>query len=315
VTAAAHPQLRLRGVIAALVTPFHPDGTLDLASFDAQVAHVLAGGVHGVVLNGTTGESPTVRWHEVETLLPRLRRAVTASGRAVPLIVGTGTADTAESCDRTARAREAGADAALAVTPYYSRPSAAGVLAHYEAVAAIGLPLVAYHIPSRTGLSLTADELLAILRVPGVVALKESSNGVSMTLALTSGLKDLAPAARPSLLCGDDALFLPALAAGASGGLLASASLVPRELVRLFEAYVAGKNELALAHATRLAPLLAGLYREPNPAPLKAALAARGVIATARLRLPLLTASAGLTAELTSALAALDEEVPTAVSP
>lgn len=300
---------RLRGVIAALVTPFHSDGTLDLASFDAQVAHVLAGGVHAVVLNGTTGESPTVRWQEVETLLPRLRGAVAESGREVPIIVGTGTADTAESCDRTARARLGGADAALAVTPYYSRPSAAGVLAHYEALAAVGLPLVAYHIPSRTGLALTAGELLAVLRVPGVVALKESSGNVSMTLALTSGMKELAPALRPSLLCGDDALFLPALAAGASGGLLASASLVPRELVRLFEAHVAGKNELALARAARLAPLLAGLYREPNPAPLKAALAARGVIATSHLRLPLVTASAGLTADLVSALDALDAEV------
>ncbi|HEY8925179.1 MAG TPA: dihydrodipicolinate synthase family protein, partial [Polyangia bacterium] len=194
--------LRLQGVIAALVTPFHLDGTLDLASFDAQAAFVLAKGVHGVVLNGTTGESPTVRWHEVETLLPRLRAAVARSGRAVPIIVGTGTSDTAESCERTARARAGGADAALAVTPYYSRPSPAGVLAHYQALAAIGLPLVAYHIPSRTGLALTREDLLAILRVPGVVALKESSGNVTMTLALTSALTELDPEARPSLLCG-----------------------------------------------------------------------------------------------------------------
>jgi 4-hydroxy-tetrahydrodipicolinate synthase len=285
----------LHSVIPALVTPFHPDGSLDLASFDALVDFVLAAGVSGLALNGTTGESPTVSWDEAEQLLTRLVERRRHSGPRVPIIVGTGTADTADSCRRTARALALGADAALVVTPYYSRPSATGVRAHFEAIAQVGLPVIGYHIPYRTGLALTADDLLSLLAIPGVIGLKESSGGVAMTLALTARTDR-------AILCGEDALLLPALAAGARGGLLASANLVPAELIELVNVYRKGHNERARALAHGLAPLLDLLYREPNPCPLKAALHARGVIASARVRLPLVPVSEGLQTALAKAL-------------
>lgn len=278
----------LHGVIAALVTPFQPDGELDLPSFDALVDHVLAGGATGLALAGTTGESPTVSWDEVECLLERL---VGRARGCVPILVGTGTADTRESCRRTERARALGADAALIVTPYYSRPSPAGVRAHFAAIAEVGVPLVGYHIPYRTGLSLGVEDLLSILELPGVIGLKESSGGVAMTLAL-HGRTDRA------LLCGEDALLLPALAAGASGGLLASANLAPAELVAVVTAFRNGRWEEAQQRAQRLASLIELLYREPNPCPLKAALHARGIIASPRLRLPLVPVSPALQAAL-----------------
>jgi 4-hydroxy-tetrahydrodipicolinate synthase len=291
----------LKGVIPAVVTPFHQDGRLDLESFDALVDFVLAAGVGGLALLGTTGESPTVPWLEVEALLSRALARRSAGSRPVPIIVGTGTSDTAESCRRTERARALGADAALIVTPYYSRPSAAGVRAHFEAIAEVGLPLVGYHIPYRTGLALSVDDLLSILNVPGVIGLKESSGGVATTLALTARTDR-------AILCGEDPLLLPALACGAAGGILAAANVVPAQLVALMEAHEQGEPARARALAHRLAPVMELLYREPNPCPLKAALHGRGLIASPYVRPPLAAASKPLAAALEQALAALGGE-------
>ena len=213
----------LRGVIVPLVTPFDAAGHIDEPSFCALAEWLLGEGVHGFVLNGTTGESPTVRWPEVERLLQRLRGLV--RGR-VPVLVGTGTYDTAESVERTERARALGADAAFAVVPYYSRPSPAGVLEHYRRIAAVGLPTVAYHIPYRTGLTLDLTTLRALLALPGIIGLKESSGG----------LHNVAPLAAvgPAILCGEDALLLGALEAVATGGIIAAANVAPRAFVELY---------------------------------------------------------------------------------
>jgi 4-hydroxy-tetrahydrodipicolinate synthase len=286
----SEPSLDLRGVIVPLVTPFTDDGAVDQRSFVALVEWLLSERVHGFVLNGTTGESPTVHWGEVEALLRRLTATVRGQ---VPVLVGTGTYDTAESVERTTRARALGADGAFAVVPYYSRPAPAGVIEHYRRIAAAGLPVVAYNIPYRTGLTLGVPTLRAILELPGVVGIKESSGGVGNVAAL---------AERGAVLCGEDHLFLPALAVGAAGGILASANVAPAAFVEIHELFTTNRLAEARARVGAVSRLVDRLFAEPNPAPVKWALSHRGRIASGTLRLPMVPISAALAGELAAAL-------------
>jgi 4-hydroxy-tetrahydrodipicolinate synthase len=294
----AHARLtagQLRGVIVPLVTPFTSAGHVDEPALIQLAQGLIAAGVHGLVLAGTTGESPTVRWPEIEAVLPGLIAAI--DGR-VPLLVGTGTNDTAESVERTRRAKELGADAAFAVTPYYSRPGPAGVLAHYRAIAEVGLPVVAYHIPYRTGLTLDMATLAALLAIPGIVGLKDSSGSVANLAQLAARTRHFGPA----LLCGEDALFLDALTAGAHGGIVASANLLPRVFVEVYAAFQANDGSAAAKFAPAR-PVVELLFAEPSPAPLKWALHYNGRLPTPHLRLPLTPVSDALAARLVNALA------------
>jgi 4-hydroxy-tetrahydrodipicolinate synthase len=284
----------LRGVIVPLVTPMRDDGAIDEASFVQLVDWLLSERVDGFVLNGTTGESPTVRWPEVERLLLLLRQRVRGQ---VPVLVGTGTYDTAASVERTERARELGVDGALAVVPYYSRPAPAGVLEHFRRITAVGLPTVAYHIPYRTALALDVPTLRALLALPGIVGIKESSGGLANLTALAAAETGAA------LLCGEDALFADALAVGAAGGILAVANLAPRAFGEIHRAVREGRPLAARAAAARLRPLVEALFAEPNPTPLKWALAHQGRIARATLRLPQVPITAALVDRLTTLLA------------
>jgi 4-hydroxy-tetrahydrodipicolinate synthase len=282
----------LRGVFVPLVTPFEEDGRLDEPSFLSLAAELVAAGVDGLLLAGTTGESPTLHWPEIERLLASLAGQV--RGR-VPLLVGTGTNDTAESVERTARARQLGADGAFAVCPYYNRPSPAGVVAHYRAIAAVGLPTVAYHIPYRTGLVLDRPTLEAVLAIPGIIGLKESSGGLDHVAAL-------ARAGGPAILCGEEALFLDALEAGAHGGILAAGNLLPHAFVEVQAAFAAGQRERARAAFARVRPLVELLFADANPAPLKWALHHQGRIRAPTLRLPMAPIGAELAARLEARL-------------
>ncbi|MEF3303470.1 4-hydroxy-tetrahydrodipicolinate synthase [Paenibacillus sp. GYB003] len=269
---------RLKGVIVPVVAPFTPDGKPDLESFRNLVQSLLDQGVHGIVVNGTTGESPTVRWEEASRMA---EIAIEARGRpGVPILLGTGSNDTAEAVRLTRKARSLGADGALVVTPYYNRPSAEGVLEHYRRVADVGLPVVAYHIPYRTGLELSPDALAALLEIEGVAGLKESSGGIRNVLEL-AGRTDKA------LLCGDDSYFYAALCCGADGGMLASANVFTDRFVKLYDLYVKRRVKDAKLVFDELAPLVRLLFAEPNPAPLKWVLAQAGRIRSDAVRLPL----------------------------
>lgn len=269
---------RLKGIIVPVIAPFTADCKLDTESFRNVVRSLLDRKVHGLVIHGTTGECPTVRSEEVRRMAEIAMEL--RAGRSIPILIGTGSNDTREAVLLAKRARSLGADGALVVTPYYNRPSAQGVLEHYRRVADVGLPVVAYHIPYRTGLALTPDELNAILEIGNVAGIKESSGGIRNFIEL-GGRTDKA------LLCGDDMYLFAALCCGASGGMLASANVATDRFVNVYESYAAGRWTEAKATFDGLVPLIRLLFAEPNPAPLKWVLQQTGRIRSDTVRLPI----------------------------
>ena len=271
-------QAELKGIYVPVVTPFLPDGELDLVSYERYVKHLLEFEIDGLVVGGTTGESPTISWEEVVELVSITRDALGA--RSVPIVVGTGTNSTADTVRRTEMAGRIGADAALVVTPYYSRPSEAGILEHYRRASRTGVPVIAYEIPSRTGIRLSAETMRAILELDGVIGLKDSSG--SLTL-----LQELGSFATKPVLCGDDALLYDMLRLGASGGISASANVCTRNFIEVCRQAAAGNYPAASRVFDGLRPLIDDLFREPNPAPLKWLLAGQDLLAADAVRLPM----------------------------
>jgi 4-hydroxy-tetrahydrodipicolinate synthase len=287
-------------VVTAMATPFLADGSLDVAGAAALAVHLAENGSDGLVLGGTTGESPTLREPELWELVATVRAALPA---AVHVIVGTGTNDTSRTVERTARAADAGADGVLVVTPYYNRPSQAGLVTHLSAAAAATeLPVLLYDIPSRTGRELAVDTLVALADVPNIVGVKDATGDlgkagdvIAATRGATGGF---------DVWSGADEVNLPLLALGAAGIVSVSAHLVGRELaemVRVFPTDPARARELHLA----CLPLHRALFLDPNPGPLKAALAARGLPA-GPLRGPLAASGAEVTAKVLAALGAVE---------
>lgn len=291
----------LSGLAVALATPFGRDGALDLPAFRRLVRHVVAGGVDILVPLGSTGEAATLLESERDALITACLEE--CGGR--PVIVGTGSNATAQAAAWTARAQALGADGALVVTPYYNKPTVAGLVAHYGAVAAAapGLPLVAYNVPGRTGLNVSPAALSALWRNPQVVAIKESSGNLAQIGAMTSEL----PAGK-RLLAGDDGLALPSIAAGASGLVSVLANLLPRETRALVRAAQSGHfDEARTWHATLL-PVMDALFVESNPIPLKAGLSLLG-LGGDTLRLPLTTPEPATRERLAAALRAAGIEL------
>jgi|GEM_PF-638314 len=218
-----------------------------------------------------------------------------AAGRRVPIVVGTGTNDTAETVRRTARAAELGADAALVVTPYYNRPSPAGVVAHFRRVAEVGLPVIVYEIPHRTGLALPLDTIREILELDGVIGIKDSTAGVQL-------VTELSRLGSKPVLCGEDRQWFAALCCGAAGGMLASANVRTARFAGLYRSFAAGRTAEAKRAFDELLPLIRLLFAEPNPGPLKWLLAREGIIGSDAMRLPMTGISAPLQAELAAYL-------------
>lgn len=266
----------LHGVHTALVTPFTASGELDLPAFERLCERQLAAGIHGLVVCGTTGETPTLTPEEWETLV-RTTVAV-ADGRA-PVTAGCGTNATASTVAACERARALGADAALVVLPYYNKPNRAGHMAHMTAAASVGLPVVAYHVPGRTGQRVPVDLLAALANVDGVVAVKEATGDV------TYG-SDLIAMTDRAVLSGDDFSFFPLMCVGAAGVISVVSNVDPLSTVALAEA--ARDSDLGAGAQLHhfMQPLIRWLFADTNPVPTKAALAAMGLCG-AHTRLPL----------------------------
>ncbi|MGE5281382.1 MAG: 4-hydroxy-tetrahydrodipicolinate synthase [Chloroflexota bacterium] len=267
----------IRGVITAMVTPFDEGGSVDEQAGRRLAAYLLEHGSHGLVISGTTGEVPTITDPEAADLLRAVRAEI---GDEVLLVCGTGTNDTRHSCELTKMAAEAGADAALVVTPYYNKPNPAGILAHFEAVAAAvpSLPIVAYNIPSRVVVNIPPSLLAELAKIDNVVAVKQANND------------ELQPIEGLGLLAGNDDIFLRTLEVGGDGGILVASHLAGPQMREMWDAAQAGDLDRAREIDAGLRSLYESLAVTTNPIPVKAALAMAGLIPTDTLRLPLVPA-------------------------
>ncbi len=282
----------LRGAFTALVTPFAEDGAIDEAEFRRLVAWQLLAGIDGLVPVGTTGEAPTLSAGERERLIALTVEAASAAGpdRRVPVIAGTGTNDTRATITATRRAAELGADAALVVVPYYNRPDARMLRAHFEAVAEDGdLPIVVYNVPGRTGTNVDADTFLRLAEHPRVVAVKEASGNLEQLAVICRDRpRDVA------VLSGDDAATLAILAMGGDGVVSVASNEIPGEMASLCAAAIDGRWDDARRIHERWLPLMrANFQGAPSPVPVKAALAAMGLVASDTLRAPMLPLEEG----------------------
>ncbi|MBX3571588.1 MAG: 4-hydroxy-tetrahydrodipicolinate synthase [Mesorhizobium sp.] len=285
---------RLDGVYTALVTPFR-DGKVDITAFETLVDRQISAGVTGLVAAGTTGEAATLRQEEINDLVARTVRI--ACGR-VTVLAGVGTNDTRTTIEKARHAEAAGADGLLVVTPYYNKPTQAGLVAHYGAVAAAtGLPLMLYSVPGRCGIEIATDTCARLAeRHANVVAIKEAGGSVERVTRIRRACGPDFP-----IHSGDDALTLPFLAAGAVGVTSVVANVAPEGMVALVSAWRRGDAAAALACHEELAELTELLFVEPNPVPAKAALSLAG-LASAELRLPLTAMEPGNLERLAAAV-------------
>jgi 4-hydroxy-tetrahydrodipicolinate synthase len=263
------------GVITAMVTPFAEDRSVDEAAARKLARHLIEHGSHGLVLSGTTGESPTTDDEEKLALLRAVRDEV---GPDVLVICGTGSNDTRHSERLSAAAADAGADAVLAVTPYYNKPNFRGIKAHYEAVArAAGIPVVLYNIPSRVVVNLPPDQLAELAQIENVVAVKQANDD------------ELQPVDGLRVLAGNDGTFLPALEMGEPGGVLVASHLVGAEMREIYDAVGEGDLDRARELDEKIRPIYE-MVSQVNPIPVKAALELLG-ICSCRSRLPIVEAN------------------------
>ncbi len=276
-------------MITAMATPFDADGAVDEAAALRLATHLLEHGSHGLVVSGSTGEAPTLTDEEALLLVRAIRKEV---GDDVLLICGTGTNYTHHSIELTQGAVEEGADAALIVTPYYNKPNPAGILAHFEAIAAAvpGFPLIAYNIPSRVVVNVPPEQLAEIAKIDNVVAVKQANND------------DLQPIEGLEILAGNDDIFLETLEIGGAGGICVASHLVGPQMREMWDAAQAGDLDRAREIDSGLRQVYAAMGVTTNPIPVKAALAMIGLIPTDTLRLPLVPADAEQRATVRAAL-------------
>jgi len=257
-------------LLTAMVTPFDGDGRVDLALAGRLARHLVDEGSDGLIVSGTTGESPTLSWQEQHQLLEAVRQAV---GPGVKILAGTGSNSTAEAVEATNQAALAGADGALVVVPYYNKPPQEGLEAHFRAIAkaAPELPLMLYNIPGRTGCALAPATVARLMECPNVVSFKAASGTTDEVTQLR-----LQCGSKLAVYSGDDGLLLPMLSVGAVGVVSVASHLVGRRLKAMIEAYISGQVAVALGYHEQLQPLFKALFATTNPIPVKAALELSG---------------------------------------
>ncbi len=266
------------GILTALVTPFR-DGGIDDEALAALVERQAAAGVAGVVPCGSTGESATLSHAEHRHVVDVVVEA--AAGR-IAVVAGTGSNSTQEAIELTQHARQAGADGALLLSPYYNKPTQEGIYLHYAAVAReTGFPLVVYNIPGRTASNITPATLARLAEIENVVGVKEACGDIDQIAHVIASCPD-----DFSVLSGDDGLLLPLLAVGGNGCISTTSNVVPESICALYAAWQAGDPARALALHQQLMPLFDVLFCETNPIPVKAALALMGLVGD-EIRLPL----------------------------
>ncbi len=267
-----------KGVFPAIITPFKEDGGLDEEGLAKNIKYLNKTGISGVVPCGTTGESATLTFEEHKKVVE-----VAVQVSKVPVIAGTGSNNTREAIELTCHAAQAGADAALLITPYYNKPNDRGMYEHFKAVAeACNIPIVLYNVPKRTGIDMKPELVAKLSRIKNIVAIKEASGSLSQQ----SQIIEQTRGSDFVLLSGDDDLTLPTMSLGGQGVVSVVANVAPKKTVALVDAILKGDMEKARFLHYELAPLVRAMFLETNPIPVKTAQKFLG-LAGGPLRLPL----------------------------
>jgi 4-hydroxy-tetrahydrodipicolinate synthase len=266
-------------VITAMITPFDAEGKVHYAEAEKLAAYLAANGSDGIVVCGTTGESPTLSWDEEYQLFQVVKSAVAGKAK---VIAGTGSNSTSEAIEATKKAARLGVDGSLQVVPYYNKPPQSGLYEHFAAIAAAcDLPMMLYNIPGRTGQQLEPETIAKLAKLAEIVAIKEATGN----LDIASQIRSLTPPDF-AIYSGDDSLTLPILSVGGTGVVSVASHLVGNQIQEMIAAFVSGHNQLATKIHIKLLPLFKGLFFAPNPMPIKAALNLQGW-EVGGLRLPL----------------------------
>ncbi len=269
----------IQGSLVAIVTPMHPDGSLDMPGLRGLIDWHIAEGTDGIVVVGTTGESPVVDMDEHFELI---RVTVEHTAGRVPVIAGAGGNSTTEAVMLTEHATKVGASASLQVVPYYNRPSQEGLYQHFKTIAeAVDLPVILYNVPGRTVADLSNDTTLRLSQVPGIVGLKDATANIARGIELLRRLPSSF-----ALYSGDDATAMALMFCGAKGNISVTANVAPRAMHDLCAAAIRGDIAEAIRINNQIAVLHDKLFVEPNPLPVKWALQEMGLIESG-IRLPL----------------------------
>ena len=270
--------MELKGTITAMLTPFNRDGSVDYGRLKAFVDWQCENGVEGICAVGTSGESPTLSHEEHHKVIEETIKY--AAGR-VKIVAGTGANSTAEAISLTRAAIAAGgADATLQVTPYYNKPNPEGLYRHFMTVADLGLPVVLYNVPGRSGKEIPLEVVERLAKHPNVVAIKEAAGSVDRVSAIKRALPGF------TVLSGDDSLTLPMISVGASGVVSVASNVIPKEMGDFVRCALAGDLAKAREAHLKFYPLFRDLFIDTNPIMAKEALALMGRMEL-RFRLPL----------------------------
>jgi 4-hydroxy-tetrahydrodipicolinate synthase len=275
----------IKGSIVAIVTPMQEDGSLDLAAFRALIDFHIEQGTDGIVVVGTTGESPTVNVEEHELLIAE---AVKHAARRIPIIAGTGANSTREAIELAAFAKKAGADASLSVVPYYNKPTQEGLYLHFKAIAeAVDMPHILYNVPGRTVADMNNDTVLRLAQIPNIVGIKDATGNIERGSDLLQRAALLNRANGDfAIYSGDDASTLALVLLGAHGSISVTANVAPKLMHEMYVAALNGEVARAREINFRLLGLHRNLFVEANPIPVKWAVARMGLMKNT-LRLPL----------------------------
>lgn len=268
----------IRGVLPALITPFTKDNKVDKEGLKQNIGFLIENGVSGIVPCGTTGESATLSIEEHEKVIE-----IAVECSTVPVVAGTGSNNTIEALELTRSARDAGADAALLITPYYNKPNDRGMLAHFKKIAnEVDIPIILYNVPSRTGVNLKPGIVAELAKESNIIGVKEASGNLDQVTKILELTQD----DDFVVLSGDDGQTLPIMALGGAGVISVVANIAPKLMVSLVEASRNGNMEEARKLHLKLAPLIRAVFLETNPIPIKKAVELIGLPA-GELRLPL----------------------------
>ena len=284
-----------KGSFVAMITPFTESGKVDEKGINELVEFHIKNGTNGIVPCGTTGESPTLSHEEHKRVVEITIKAV--SGR-IPVIAGTGSNSTREALDLTSHAKEAGADGALIVVPYYNKPTQKGLYLHYKEIADnVDIPIIVYNVPSRTGVNLLPVTLAKLAELKNIVAVKEASGNLEQMAQIVELCGD-----KITLLSGDDKLILPVLSIGGKGVISVVANIIPADVANMIREFEKGNYQTAQnIFISKVYPLSSAMFYETNPIPVKTSVRLMGLPA-GNLRLPLTSMSDDNLAKLKSDL-------------